>query len=249
MDAKIGNYAVTPRNGKTVELNSLWYNALKTMEYLAKKNGEKELSEKYKKIACEHQNAFESKFYDAKKKTLYDVLYTNDLVLKNGLGDEKIRPNQLFSISTTYPIISPSSYTGKTIFETVTQKLLTKYGLRTLAKGEDGYTSEYSGDAKKRDMSYHQGPSWVWLLGLYFDALENIIDDEKDRIEKEKYIIDRERFTEKVYNTFYKELYGKQCVGSISELYDSEKPFNPNGTFAQAWSVSEVLKIITKIEK
>lgn len=234
MDAKIGDFAVTPRNGKVVELNALWYNSLKTMEYLAKKFGDKELAELYKKQAKNHQKVFEEKFYNQSKKSLYDVL-----------GDDKIRPNQLFSISTTYPVIVPSSDIGKTIFGTAKKKLYTKYGLRTLAKDEPGYIEEYSGDARKRDMSYHQGIAWVWLLGLYSDALENIIDSEKDRIEKEKYIIEKEKLIENTYKTFQKELYGKECIGSISEIYDAKFPSKPGGTCAQAWSVAEVLKIVT----
>ncbi len=235
MDAKIGDFVVTPRNGKVVEINSLWYNALKTMENLSKKFDDKELSNFYKKLAKLHQKSFEENFYNPNKKSLYDVL-----------GDDKIRPNQLFSLSTTYPVINPSSYTGKTIFETCKKKLLNKYGLRSLSKDEIGYISEYSGDSMKRDMSYHQGVTWVWLLGLYSDALSNIIDSEKDRIEKEKYIIEQEKLIENVYNTFKKELYKNECIGSISEIYDSEPPYKPGGTIAQAWSVSEVLKIITK---
>lgn len=237
MDAKIGDYVVTPRNGKVVELNSLWYNALKTLEYLAKKFGEKEVAEIYKNKAKNHKKVFEEKFYNPNKKALYDVL-----------GDDKIRPNQLFSIATTYPVIAPASYTGKTIFETAKKKLLTKYGLRTLAKEEEGYIPEYSGDTVKRDKSYHQGITWVWLLGLYAEALENIIDAEKDRIEKEKYVIEKEKLVENVYNTFKKELYGNECVGSLSEIYDSVAPYKPGGTCAQAWSVSEILKIINKKE-
>lgn len=237
MDAKIGDYVVTPRNGKVVELNSLWYNSLKTMEYLAKKFDEKDLADACKKMAKNHQKAFEENFYHPSKKSLYDVL-----------GDDKIRPNQLFSISTTYPVINPASYTGKTIFETVKKKLFTKYGLRTLAKEEEGYIAEYNGDSFKRDMSYHQGVAWVWLLGLYADALENIINHEKDRIEKEKYIIEKEKLTQSVYETFKKELYGKECMGNISELYDAKPPYKPGGTCAQAWSVSEVLKIINRKE-
>ncbi len=237
MDAKIGDYVVTPRNGKVVELNSLWYNALKTLEYLAKKFGEKEVAEIYKNKAKNHKKVFEEKFYNPNKKALYDVL-----------GDDKIRPNQLFSIATTYPVIAPASYTGKTIFETAKKKLLTKYGLRTLAKEEEGYIPEYSGDSVKRDKSYHQGITWVWLLGLYAEALENIIDAEKDRIEKEKYVIEKEKLVENVYNTFKKELYGNECVGSLSEIYDSVAPYKPGGTCAQAWSVSEILKIINKKE-
>ena len=201
MDAKIGDYVVTPRNGKVVELNSLWYNALKTMEHLAKKFGEKELADFYKKMAKKHQKTFEEKFYNPAKKSLYDVL-----------GDDKIRPNQLFSIATTYPIINPASDMGKTIFETAKKKLVTKCGLRTLAKKEEGYIAQYFGDSLKRDKSYHQGISWVWLLGLYADSLENIIDSEKDRIEKEKYIIEKEKLVENVYQTFKKEFYDKECI-------------------------------------
>ncbi len=238
MDAKIGDYVVTPRNGKVVELNSLWYNALKTMEYLAKKFGEKELADRYKKLAKEHKKVFEAKFYNPNKKSLFDVL-----------GDDKIRPNQLFSLATTYPVINPASDLGKTIFETAKKKLLTKCGLRTLAKEEEGYIAEYQGDSFKRDSSYHQGVSWVWLLGLYADSLENIIDSEKDRIEKEKFIMEKEKLVQDVYETFKKELYQKECVGSISELYDSKAPYQPGGTCAQAWSVSEVLKIVNRLEK
>lgn len=236
MDAKIGDFAVTPRNGKVVELNSLWYNALKTLEVLAQKFENKDIEARCRKAAQKHQKAFTERFYDEKKKTLHDVL-----------GDNKIRPNQLFAISTTYPIIKPSSEVGKTIFKTVTTKLLTKYGLRTLAKGEDGYLPYYEGDSFKRDMSYHQGVVWVWLIGLYFDAFKNIINDEKDRLEKEKMKIEFEKFIKNVYTTFKTEINDSQAVGTISELYNSQAPFKAGGTFSQAWSVSEILKIISKM--
>lgn len=234
MDAKIGDHAVTPRNGKVVELNALWYNALKTLENLAIKFGDKDVQDRCRKVALKHQKSFAEKFYDKKKNTLYDVL-----------GDNKIRPNQLFTISTTYPIIKPSSEIGKTIFKTVTTKLLTKYGLRTLAKEEDGYIPYYEGDAIKRDMSYHQGVVWVWLMGLYFDAFKNIINDEKDRLEKEKMKMELEKFTKNVFTTFKSEINNSQGIGTISELYSSQSPFVAGGTFSQAWSVSEVLKIIS----
>ncbi len=236
MDAKIGQFAVTPRNGKVVELNALWYNALKTLEYLANKFDEKELSDKYKKLAKKHQDAFKEVFYNKKKKSLYDVL-----------GDDKIRPNQLFSISTTYPVIKPSSEIGKTIFKTVKSKLLTKYGLRTLAKNEEGYIPYYEGGPIQRDKSYHQGAVWVWLMGLYFDSLKNIIDDEKDRLEKEKLIIEYEKFINSVFSTYKLEIDNSQGIGTISELYNAEEPFKAGGTFSQAWSVSEILKIVSKL--
>ena len=236
MDAKIGQFAVTPRNGKVVELNALWYNALKTLEYLANKFDEKELSDKYKKLAKKHQDAFKEVFYNKKKKSLYDVL-----------GDDKIRPNQLFSISTTYPVIKPSSEIGKTIFKTVKSKLLTKYGLRTLAKNEEGYIPYYEGGPIQRDKSYHQGTVWVWLMGLYFDSLKNIINDEKDRLEKEKLIIEYEKFINSVFSTYKLEIDNSQGIGTISELYNAEEPFKAGGTFSQAWSVSEILKIVSKL--
>ena len=236
MDAKIGNYAVTPRNGKVVELNALWYNGLRTLENLANKFDEKDVENRCRKAANKHQKVFEEQFYNKKKKSLDDVI-----------GDSKIRPNQLFSISCTYPVIKPSSEIGKIIFKTVTSKLLTKYGLRTLAKGEDGYIAYYEGDPVKRDMSYHQGIVWVWLIGLYHDAFKNIINDEKDRLEKEKFKIEYEKFIKSVYSTFKTEINGEEGIGSISEVYSSQTPFKPGGTFAQAWSVSEIIKIVTKL--
>ena len=238
MDAKIGNFAVTPRNGKVVELNALWYNALKTVEYLANKFGEKDVSECCKKVATKHKKVFKEKFYHKEKKGLDDVL-----------GDSKIRPNQLFAISTTYPVIKPSSEIGKNILETAKEKLLTKYGLRTLAKEEDGYIPLYEGDSFKRDMSYHQGVTWVWPIGLYADAFLNVINDEKDRLEKEKLMIEYEKFTENVYNTFKKEITQGPGLGTISELYNSKPPYKPGGTFSQAWSVSEILKIVLRMDK
>ena len=235
MDAKIGNYAVTPRNGKVVELNSLWYNALKTMEFLARRFKDP-AEEEYAIMAEKHKKVFEKNFYNSKKKCLYDVL-----------GDDKVRPNQLFAISTTYPVIKPSSEVGKAIMKTVKTKLLTKYGVRTLAKDEEGYKPFYRGNPYERDTSYHQGVAWVWILGLYYNALKNVIDDEKDRLDKEKYLIEEEKFLKTTFNTFKAEL-EKDGIGTISELYDAEPPFKTGGTFSQAWSVSEVIKIISKYQ-
>ena len=237
MDVKIGNYAVTPRNGKVVEINALWYNALRTLENLAIKFEDKKQADFCKKMSSKTKKSFQEKFYNKKKKSLYDVL-----------GDDKIRPNQLFSISPTYPIIKPAPEIGKTIFKTVKTKLLTKYGLRTLAKGEKGYIPRYEGDVYKRDTAYHQGIVWVWLIGLYADSFKNIIDDEKDRLEKEKLIIEYEKFIKSVFTTFKTEINNPEGIGSISEVYDSQAPFKSGGTFSQAWSVSEILKIISKMK-
>ncbi len=233
MDAKIGDFAVTPRNGKAVEINALWYNALKTLEDLAKKFDEKEIAEKCSIASKKHKLSFNKKFYNEKNKCLYDVL-----------GDEKIRPNQLFALSLTYPVMTLTNEKARNVFYTCRDKLLTRYGLRTLSKEDKNYIAIYEGDPFKRDMSYHQGITWVWLLGLYNDALLNLIKSTKEAKIKKELQQDYDKFKINVYNTFKKEIYKEDCIGSISELYNSRPPYKPGGTFSQAWSVSEVLKII-----
>lgn len=233
MDAKYEDYAVTPRNGKAVEINAMWYNALKILEELSKQFEELDNAKRYAKIAKLTKLAFNEKFYNKKKKCLYDVL-----------GDSKIRPNQLFALSLTYPVIDVNSEIAKEIIDTVTKKLLNKYGLKTLAKGEEGYVEEYSGDPYKRDTSYHQGITWVWLLGLYYDSYKNMISKTKLKKEKEKLQEKLDKFVETTYKTFKYDLYNQGMIGSIAEIYDSKAPQLPKGTMAQAWSVSEILRII-----
>ncbi len=238
MDAKIGNFAVTPRSGKAVEINSLWYNSLKTLESLAKKFEDKETINSVKNLSKKHKEAFIHKFYNPKKKCLYDVL-----------DDDKIRPNQLFALATTYPVLDLTTKEAKETFETCTSKLLLTHGLKTLARGEDGYVADYEGDSFKRDMSYHQGPTWPWLLGIYNDAFENMIKAEKDEKEKKKLQEEYKKFVNDVYMTFKKEIYAEEGIGTISEIYNSKLPYLPGGTFSQAWSVSEVLRIILNLNK
>ena len=235
MDAKIGSVAITPRNGKAIEINALWYNALKIMEEFTKLYNDKELSKKYASMARKCKTSFNEKFYNKKRKSLYDVL-----------GDGKIRPNQLAALSLSYQVIDPGSEVAKEIFNTVTKKLLTPYGLKTLAKGEPCYRDVYEGDNVKRDMSYHQGITWPWLLGMYSDSYKNIIKAEKNKKEKQRMEEEYNKFVEQVENTFMKEMYENSTVGSISELYDSTKPYLAKGSIAQAWSVAEVFRIILK---
>ncbi len=233
MDAKYDGIAITPRAGKVVEVNSLWYNALKIMEDFSKKFGNLTKAKKYKKLAENCKITFQNKFYNPKTKCLYDVL-----------GDSKIRPNQLFSLSLTYPVIEPDSEEAKNIIAVVEKKLLKAYGLKTLAKGEINYVEVYEGDTKKRDSSYHQGITWPWLLGLYYNALKNRLKWAKKKEEKKELQNKIQKFIEKTNKTFKKELYKNGCIGSISELYDSKKPYLPKGTIAQAWSVAEIFRII-----
>ena len=238
MDAKIGNIVVTPRNGKAIEINALWYNALKIMESFANLYKEKELSKKYAELEKKCKESFIKKFYNKKRKCFDDLV-----------GDNSIRPNQLFAIGLHYPVVEPNSVEAKTAFETVTKKLLTPYGLKTLAKGEKCYREIYEGDQIKRDMSYHQGITWPWLLGIYSDSFLNIISAEKNKTKKKELEEQYSKFAQNVEDTFYNEMYNRSTVGSISELYDSAKPYEAKGAFAQAWSVAEVFRIIEKRNK
>lgn len=234
MDAKIGEFVVTPRNGKAVEINSLWYNALKIMEELTILTKNKKEAKIYEEIAEKCKESFHKKFYNKRRKCLYDVL-----------GDSKIRPNQIFSLSLSYPVIEPDSEIAKEIFDTVTKKLLTPYGLRTLAKGEPGFRERYEGDMIKRDMSYHQGIIWPWLLGQYYDALNNMIKSEKNKAKRKELEETKTKFVQNVKETFIKEMYSNSTVGSIREIYDGiNKNYRAEGCFAQAWSVAEIFRII-----
>lgn len=235
MDAKYDGIAVTPRSGKAVEVNSLWYNANMIMSALSKKFGHLVNAKKYKEIADNCKIAFNNKFYNKKNKCLYDVI-----------GDSKIRPNQLFALSLTYPVIEPNSEEANNIITVVEKKLVNSYGLKTLAKGELNYVEVYEGDGKQRDNSYHQGITWPWLLGLYYNALKNMLKATKKKEDKKTLKEKIEKFVEKTNKIFKKELNTNGCIGSISELYDSKKPYLPKGTIAQAWSVAEILRIILK---
>ena len=233
MDAKIGNYVVTPRNGKAVEINAMWYNSLKIMEKLSKEFESEEKSKKYKKLAQKCKKSFDEKFYNKKRKCLYDVL-----------GDNKIRPNALFALSLTYPVIDPKSEIAKETFNTITKKLLNNYGLKTLAKGEENYVEIYEGDSLKRDLSYHQGITWPWLLGIYYDAFKKIVEAEKAKTKKKELEEELNKYIQNVKNTFIKEFKQGNTIGGIAELYDSAKPYEAKGTIQQAWSIAEVFRII-----
>ena len=232
MDAKINNVAVTPRNGKTVELNALWYNALKIMARFAEKYDDKTLCKKYLEMAENTKKSFYEKFYNKNKKCLYDVL-----------GDDKVRPNQLFALSLSHPIVDDIEI-AKPILTTVRKKLLNNYGLKTLASDEPGYVEIYEGSPYKRDTSYHQGITWTWLLGLYYDSLKNVIKIEKDKKEREALEEELHEFIQNTKITFEREMNERSSIGTISEIYDSKAPFESRGAFAQAWSVAEVFRII-----
>lgn len=239
MDAKVRGKAVTPRNGKAVELNAMWYNALIIMEKLNDKFKFK--TNPYTKVAEKCKQSFEEKFYNEEKNCLYDVIEVNET---EELNDDRIRPNQLFAISMTYPVLDCESVKAKNVFLTVTKKLLNKYGLQTLAKNEEGYVPIYEGNAIERDSIYHQGVTWPWLLGPYYDSMKNLIKSTKDEHIKESFELELLLFRTKIAKTFSAELNKGNTIGSICEIYDSKNAKRGKGAFAQAWSVSEVFRII-----
>lgn len=195
MDAKYAGIAVTPRNGKAVEINAMWYNALKIMQELAIKNNENDKAKKYEKMAKKCKKSYQEKFYNKRRKCLYDVL-----------GDSKIRPNQLFALSLTYPVLEPTSEEAQNMVETVTKRLLNNYGLKSLAKGEENYVEIYEGDGCRRDFSYHQGITWTWLLGPYYNALKRLAKESKNKADRTKFEEQLKEFTANVIKTFKIEL-------------------------------------------
>ena len=233
MDVKFNGKAITPRNGKAVEVNSLWYNANCIMEKISIRLGHLIIAKRYKDLAQNCKQVFEEKFYNPKTKCLYDVL-----------GDSKIRPNQLFALSLTYPVIEPNSEIANNILNVVKKKLVNAYGLKTLAKGEENYVEVYEGNEEKRDTSYHQGITWPWLLGLYYNALKNRIKKAKNEEERSEFEDELQKLINKTEKTFTKEIYENGCIGSIAEIFDSVKPQLPKGAFAQCWSVGEIFRII-----
>lgn len=261
MDAKVNNIPVTPRNGKAVEINALWYNALRIMQKLNLKWNHIAGQVEYAYLANKCRKSFIKDFYNPNKKCLYDVI--KEVKKENPKAptidnrysfiqiekDDKVRPNQLFSLSLSYPVIDCKTEIARNILITTTQKLLNKYGLRTLAKGEPGYIGVYEGGPAKRDSSYHQGPTWPWLFGLYYNAMKNVISAENDLEQKKALENTLTEFRINTANTFINELINGNTCGSISELYDSEesnKKKNGKGAFAQAWSVAEVFRILLK---
>lgn len=217
MDAKMGDWVVTPRRGKAVEINALWYNALCLYE---KWSGQ---SLPYTKQCYD---SFNQKFWFEKGQYLYDVIEG-----ENG-DDSALRPNQIFAISLTFPVLKQERW--EQVIRLIEKELLTPVGLRTLSPSDPNYKAFYNGDLQARDSAYHQGTIWPWLLGHYIDAWLKIYPTD--------------------FNTVSELLKGLQdhldtdCIGTIGEIFDAVPPFHARGCFAQAWSVAEFLRCLNKIQ-
>jgi predicted glycogen debranching enzyme len=224
MDAKVDDWVVTPRRGKTVELNALWYNALCLMDSWTKQYGGGEglnLAEH----AAQARDSFNKRFWYEQGGHLYD------LVDGEHGDDPSFRPNQVFAISLPHAVLDRERW--EPVMRGIRERLLTPVGLRSLAPGERDYKARYYGDLRARDAAYHQGTVWAWLIGPYIDAALKIPGTDRSQLRD-------------LLAGFDLHL-DEACVGQISEVFDAESPFLPRGCVAQAWSVAEVLRCWLKV--
>ena len=222
MDAKVGNWVVTPRQGQPVEIQALWYNALCMMEELARRFGDEASQKRYHQMAAMANWAFNRLFWNDKENCLYDVV-------GDGLPDASIRPNQIFAVSLKYCMLSPDR--SRNVVEKVRRQLLTPYGLRTLAPGDPKYRGRYTGGPAERDGAYHQGTVWPWLIGPFITAYLKV-EGSSDAARKQAL----------EWLQPLREHLRDAALGQISEIFDGDAPHRPAGCVAQAWSVGEVLR-------
>ena len=220
MDSKIGGWVVTPRTGKAVEINALWYNALMIYSLLLEVNGSYDEAIEIMQRAALAKKSFTEQFWNGEKRYLHDVVDGDN-------KDDSLRPNQLFAISLPFALIENDKATS--VLKIVTEKLYVPVGLRSLSPDDPAYVPRYEGDSSKRDACYHQGTVWSWLLGPYVDALVKTGADST--------------LIKNVIENFVYHL-NEGCIGSVSEIFDAEFPHSPKGCTAQAWGVAEILRVI-----
>jgi predicted glycogen debranching enzyme len=226
MDAKMGDWVVTPRRGKAVEINALWYNALCLVAKWLRENGDAR-AETYERHAERARHAFNEQFWYADGGYLYDVV---DCEGKNGTHDISVRPNQIFAISLENAVLDQSRWSS--VVDLVGQKLVTPVGLRSLSPDDPEYKPIYSGDLRSRDGAYHQGTVWAWLIGPFMDAWLKVHPNQKESARK--------------FLEFFPTHLGDDGFGTISEVFDAREPHSAGGCIAQAWSVAEVLRAWVK---
>jgi glycogen debranching enzyme len=222
MDVKIGDWVVTPRTGKPVEIQALWYNALRVMEHLATRFGDHDQSAHYGALAERTLTRFAQVFWNEAEDCLHDVISETGV-------DSSIRPNQIFAVSLPYPLLPPDQ--ALRVVEVVERELLTPYGLRTLSPRDPNYRGRYEGDPRSRDSAYHQGTVWPWLLGPFLTAYVRVHGSSAEARDRAG------QFLEPLRSHLR-----EAGLGQISEVFDGDPPHRPGGCIAQAWSVAEVLR-------
>ena len=223
MDAKCDGWVVTPRRGKAVEINALWYNALRLLEGWTREAGDDAAACALAAHADQCRRSFNQRFWNSAGGYLHDVVESPDLA---GQDDSACRPNQLLAISLTHPVLDESHWAS--VVETARAKLVTPLGLRSLSPDHPDFKPTYHGDLRTRDAAYHQGTVWAWLIGPFIDAWLKVYPD--DRMGARRFL-----------DGFVPHL-NEACIGSISEVFDAVEPYTPRGCVAQAWSVAEVLR-------
>jgi glycogen debranching enzyme len=219
---------VTPRRGKAVEINALWYNALRLLEKWLRDANRNSDADGVAAHADKAQASFNKKFWNADRGFLFDVIEG-----ENPPADAYCRPNQIFALSLEYPVLNEEYW--RPVLTVVKDRLLTPVGLRSLAPGEAEYKARYDGDLRSRDAAYHQGTVWGWLIGPFIDAWLQVYPND---VESSRQFLDG--FRQHLTNA---------CVGTISEIFDAEAPFTPRGCCAQAWSIGEVLRSFVKTSR
>ncbi len=221
MDAKVGDWVVTPRIGKPVEINALWHNALHVVAGLARRAGDTAQADAHEARASQVKASFADAFWNPATRACFDVIGPD------GRPDATVRPNQVFAVSLPFPVLDGDRARG--VLDQVTEALLTPWGLRTLLPGAPGFQAHYGpGDQSARDGAYHQGTVWPWLLGAFADAHLKVYGDKA-----KTYDLLQPLLTQGL------SLYG---LDTLAEIFDAEAPFAPNGCIAQAWSVAELLR-------
>lgn len=221
MDAKVGDWVVTPRSGKAVEIQALWYNALRVMEQLARKFGDKANQLRYGQIAARAKRSFNKSFWNEPQGCLFDVVDGNT-------RDNSIRPNQIFAVSLTHTMLSRDK--ARQVVEVVKRELLTPFGLRSLAQSDSHYRGRYEGDPLSRDGAYHQGTVWAWLMGPFITAYLKVTAGKNGQEQVAQWL---SGFSAHLRDA---------CLGQVSEIFDGDAPHQPRGCVAQAWSVAELLR-------
>jgi len=223
MDAKYDGIAFTPRCGKAVEVNALWYNSLCLLaQFYTDRNTEN--AEYYKSMSDEVQPGFRGLFWNESKG------YLNDCILPDGSVDDSLRPNQIFAVSLPFSPLSPSQQ--KSVVNAVQNELLTPYGLRTLNVQDSRYKGVYTGPQQERDEAYHQGTVWAYLMGPFVESFLKV--NEFSRKSKKK--------AAEFIQPLLQHLTEDGCLGSVSEIFDGDMPHKPRGCIAQAWSVAELIR-------
>jgi predicted glycogen debranching enzyme len=226
MDAKVGDWVVTPRRGNAVEIQALWYNALCIMEDLARRLGDESGRKRYSGLATLTRWSFNRLLWNDKGGYLYDVVNA-------GLPDASIRPNQIFAVSLPHTMLRPER--AKLVVDVVQRHLLTPYGLRTLAPSDPQYRGRYTGDPHSRDGAYHQGTVWPWLMGPFITAFIKVNGGSR-----------ASRQQAETWLSSLKDHLDDAGLGHISEIFDGDHPHRPGGCIAQAWSVAEILRAIVE---